>query len=429
MAKFKDLNRTFFYYPNDQSVAMATDGKERLRIDLEGRVLIGTAKHFIDQLPDKLMVKVGEGEQENRPQPTPTDPFHEMEHNPEKAIYALSVVDENYCRMFAVGEKGNAGLGRFKKAELETHRLIVKGTKSGDDKSSNPENEICNFDEDVYFAVKNEGRLTIGLTEKENEDDKGGALVKIKGENANAEKAALAIVNNPPSPKPVESPETPEEPTLPKTLLFVRNDGHTGICTDDPGASLHVKGDLRIDGVTDDNMESALSIFDSTGNPLFLVRNDGHIGIRTDEPEAPLHVKGNVKVDGDPETGGVHFEIKAATADAAMNAFSIMNNAEPSRTLFTIRNDGQAAFAVNPPPEQTNNDAVVIQSITESGADYALRIRNFDGNHIFGVRNDGIITFGQQQAAKIDALQQEIESLKGRVKKLEDRFGNLESAS
>lgn len=93
MAQFEKLDKTVFFYPNAQSIAMATSGKEVLRIDAAGHLRLGTSTQtnkLFDPLDDRLKV-IGQTQDE-------------------KAL-ALNVTNSEEQSLFTVRNDGQISLG------------------------------------------------------------------------------------------------------------------------------------------------------------------------------------------------------------------------------------------------------------------------------------------------------------------------------
>ena len=87
MAQFEKLDKTVFYYPDARSIAMATNGTERLRIDTEGHFRFGAKGEAKDE-----RVRI-EGE------------------TSDDSKLALNVTDSNQKTLLAVRNDGHIGVG------------------------------------------------------------------------------------------------------------------------------------------------------------------------------------------------------------------------------------------------------------------------------------------------------------------------------
>lgn len=152
MAEFEKLFKTVFYYPDAHSIAMATEGKERLRIDSQGQFGFGTR----GKLDPKERIRI-QGE------------------TSDAATLALNVTDSNKQSLLAVRNDGSIGIGIpapltadpsnpnenasiGAKAEAK-ERLRVQGETSDANKFAV---KVTNSNKASLFAVRNDGNVGIG---------------------------------------------------------------------------------------------------------------------------------------------------------------------------------------------------------------------------------------------------------------------------
>lgn len=214
MAVFELLNKTFFYYPNANSIAMVTKGQERLRINLDGRVRIGIPPATNETL-DYRLKSIGERDNQK---------------------YALKVTDADDNDLFTVR---NDGLVNFTQNGLEISSaqgdwLFLKQRRSDNLRSGfhfrNPLGEQV---PDVNTPLN---RFEIGYR-MPNGQEKFGQFA-IHGPTGN-----VGI-----------------------------NTGNFGITTGNPAGDK-----LRIQGATNNASAFALNIINANGTRLLGVRNDGAI--------------------------------------------------------------------------------------------------------------------------------------------------------
>lgn len=214
MAVFELLNKTFFYYPNANSIAMVTKGQERLRINLDGRVRIGIPPATNETL-DYRLKSIGERDNQK---------------------YALKVTDADDNDLFTVR---NDGLVNFTQNGLEISSaqgdwLFLKQRRSDNLRSGfhfrNPLGEQV---PDVNTPLN---RFEIGYR-MPNGQEKFGQFA-IHGPTGN-----VGI-----------------------------NTGNFGITTGNPAGDK-----LRIKGTTNTNTVFALGVANARDERVFGVRNNGEV--------------------------------------------------------------------------------------------------------------------------------------------------------
>lgn len=152
MAEFEKLFKTVFYYPDAHSIAMATEGKERLRIDSQGQFGFGTK----GKLDPKERIRI-QGE------------------TSDATTLALNVTDSNKQSLLAVRNDGSVGIGIPAPATTNAsnpnenasigaraepkERLRVQGETSDANKFAV---KVTNSNKASLFAVRNDGNVGIG---------------------------------------------------------------------------------------------------------------------------------------------------------------------------------------------------------------------------------------------------------------------------
>ncbi len=153
-------------------------------------------------------------------------------------------------------------------------------------------------------------------------------------------------------------------------VMTLRGDGHVGIGTTDPQASLHTSSttdasltsngilqigntnamNLVLDGneiLARDNGNTAPLFLQADGGNLILNRDGGQIGIGTDNPRAPLHVNGTSTISSFTGTsnGGAWMSV---TSGAGTDELDWANSAGISSVSFyasgSIVADGEGVF-------------------------------------------------------------------------------------
>lgn len=225
---------TGLHDPAPGQLALWTSRAERLRIDDQGRVGIGTptpgARLEIAQ-GSGLAIKV-------EPDPNQvvyigTSPLNALEFNSSDGQALNSTAHLNF--------------------NIDTNQTDKNRHVSFQARST------------TLMRIHQAGNVGIPLPDKK-------TRLTITGKTANADEAGLTVTNSDG-----------------RSLLFVRNDGNIGVGTATPGATLEIKG------TTADANQASLNVTNSGGKSLLFVRNDGNIGVgmeSTDPFEATFEIKG-----------------------------------------------------------------------------------------------------------------------------------------
>jgi hypothetical protein len=173
MAQFEKLDKTVFFYPNAHSIAMATDGVERLRIDAKGQFGFGTK----GELDPKERVRI-QGE------------------TGDATTLALNVTDSNKRSLLAVRDDGSVGIGIpapltteisnpnenssiGAKGEVKERLRIQAETNDATKLAIN----VTNAEKKSLFIVRNDGNVGIGISPDHQLDVNGninyGQLTKL----------------------------------------------------------------------------------------------------------------------------------------------------------------------------------------------------------------------------------------------------------
>lgn len=227
MAVFEPLDKTFFYYPNARTIAMVTDGIERLRLDLEGHLRLGT---ITDQSKTKEADDVASWKDRLKVIGEPDTLFKG------KPKYAFHVTNYKNETLFFVGNDGQIS---FNLSKLEGFEIFSA--------------ELLQYDWLFLRQSRNRSDPTI----------RSGFHIRDPWRTGDVDTPLnrLEIAYR-----------MPNGQERPPQFVIHGPTGNVGINTENPAGDK-----LRIKGTTNDNSAFALSVTNANSARVFGVRNNGEI--------------------------------------------------------------------------------------------------------------------------------------------------------